>query len=259
MSEVITKIITETLASGIEPLQRSYKGVYDGYDDRPVAYLTETAVFTTETGVLTGYEDAINENDTGRRWSLSNITAACRAIERLAEGDKHPAFLTAAVTKSFLEGDVAKDLADLEEAGIRGDGICLLVNEKDLAADSRAADGVAEARSFGYKTAIYGYSGTQSLLSLTATPADYVFLAPEITALAEDHNKPGLFTALTTLLRSLRTEIILCGVKNDDTIRDAIAAECFGVVPDPSYEGEFAFPKENLDIDTILSDEENEI
>ena len=37
MPIAIENIINETLASGVEPLRRLYKGVYDGYDDEPIA------------------------------------------------------------------------------------------------------------------------------------------------------------------------------------------------------------------------------
>ncbi len=256
MSEVVSKIISETLESGVDPLQRNYRGIYDGYDDRPVAYLTETSIFTTATGVITGYEKAIENNETGKKWSISNIAATYRALETLSEKEKKVTFLTAMVTRSFLENDVAECLESLASQGITGENICLIFNEKALANSQKAVEGNAEARRMGYKTAIYGFSWNQSLLSLTTAPVDYIFLAPEVTAFAEDRNKPGVFTALTSLLRSLRTEIVLCGVKNDNVIRDAIAAECFGIIPDETYEGEFDFPKNAVDINTILAEEE---
>ena len=111
MSEAITKIINQTLASGVEPLRRVYHGVFDGYEDLPVAYVTETEVFLTATGVIKNYEDAIEEKEVGRRWSISNIAAAHRALTTIRENGKKANFVTAFVTKSFLEGNVADDLA----------------------------------------------------------------------------------------------------------------------------------------------------
>ena len=33
MAEVLTNIIAETLSSGVEPLNRKYYGIYDGYGE----------------------------------------------------------------------------------------------------------------------------------------------------------------------------------------------------------------------------------
>ena len=237
MSEVVTKIISETLASGVEPLRRRYYGVYDGYDDMPVAYVVETEVFLSATGVITGYEQAIDDRAVGIKWSISNIAAAYRALQRLREKDKKAAFITASVTTSFLESDV----------------------EKSLLSSEKARKGAETLRAMGYGAAIFGFSGAQSLNSVTEAPVDYVFLSSEVTALSGDRDKPGVFTALMSLLRALRCEIVLCGVKNDDVIRDATASECFGVMPDAEYQGEFSFPMNGVEIDTILQGEDDAV
>lgn len=253
VSEVVEKIINETLASGVEPLRRTFSGVYDGYDDAPIAYVSDTEVFLSATGVIKGYQSAIDQREVGVRWSLSNIAAADRAVNAIHEAAKKAVFVTAFVTRSFLEGDVEGALAKLAADGVTGENILLAFPEKTIIASQKAKDGVKTARAMGYKAAIYGFGGEESLSALTAAPVDYVFFSPEMTALSGDRDKPGLFTAITTLLRALRVSIVLCGVKTDDVIRDATAAECFGVMPDETYEGEFNFPKQALSLDEVLA------
>lgn len=258
MSEPIARIISETLASGVEPLRRRYRAIYDGYGDVPTAYFTETEVFTSATGVMTGYEKAVDGTDTGRRLSLSNIRSAAYALERLHEKEKNPAFVTAFVTRSFLTGDVKEDLASLEKEGVNPDGICLAFYEDALVlGKEKAREGISEARSMGYQTAICDFSGEQSVASVSEGNAEYVFFSEKMTALTLDRNKPGVFTALTSLLKALRFRIVLCGVKNDAQMREGTAAECYGVIPDDEYVGEFTFPKGGRDLEEILTEEDD--
>ena len=256
MSEVVANIINDTLASGVEPLRRLYHGIYDGYDDVAIAYVSETEIFLTVTGRLPDYESKIDLRPVGIKWSVSNIVAAYRALQKLREKGKRVRFITAFVTTSFLEGDVESALTDLAAKGITGEGIVLAIREKTILTSVKARKGIEMLRAMGYGAAIYGFSGQESLTGLTEAAVDYVFLTESLTALSGDRDKPGLFTALMTLLRALRCEIVLCGVKNDDVIRDATASECFGVMPSAAYEGEFSFPKAGQDIAEILSTED---
>ena len=224
-------------------------------DDVPTAYVAETEVFLTTTGIIKGYEASIDKRSVGIRWSISNIAAAYRALQELRANDKKAYFITAPVTTSFLEGDAAAELERLAGDGITGDGIVLAIREKTVLTSEKARQSIKDVRSMGYGVAVYGFSGAQSLESITAVPVDYLFLSEELTALSGDRDKPGLFNALMSLLRAMRSEIVLCGVKSDDVIRDATAAECFGVIPSEEYQGEFTFPKGGLTLEQILKGE----
>ena len=256
MSEVVEKIIAETLESGIKPINRKFRGVYDGYGERPIAYLTETEVFTTASGLLNGYESAIENAKIGIKWSIGNVKGAFRALGVLEAADNHPTFLTASVTKSFLKANVHELLAEFEEIDAAKKERIVLTFAESATEDERALKGISEARGAGFKTAIKDFGGNRSLSALNAAPTDYVFFSPEMTALAGDRNKPGVFNAFASLLRSLRTEIILTGVKNDETIRESIATECFGIMPAENYRGEFDFPQGARDLESIKSDGE---
>lgn len=257
MSEVLTDMIEDTLASGVEPLGRKYFGVFDGYGDVPIAYVTTTEVFTTASGVLTDYIDAIDKNEIGKRWSISNIKSAAKSIARLKEKDRHPAFITAEVTSSFICGKVKDDLEKLISSGLCSDNICLAIEEKTLVENKdKAAQGISEARSMGFQTAIIGFDGEQSLSLLFGVGCDYVFLSSDWTALALDKNKPGAFTALIGLLHSLRKDVVLCGVVSDEEMREATASECFGIMPGKEYVGQFSFPMEGRGIAEISKDGE---
>ena len=256
MAEVLTKIITETLSSGVEPLHRKYYGIYDGYGEVPIAYLTETEVFTAASGIVADYRNAIENTEVGRRFSLSCIASAIRAVRGLREVDRQVSFITAEVTGSFLSGNVLKDLDGLLD-DVSGEKICLAFSEKTLTeGGEKVKGGIADARGMGFSTAVYGFNGEESLSALMRVPVNYAFLSPEMTALTCDRNKSGLFTALTGLMRSLRISTVLCGVNNDDAIRDATAAECFGIMPSQDYSGQFGFRKGGADFNDIISDGE---
>ena len=255
MTDTLAKIIAETMSSGVEPLHRKYHGIYDGYGDVPNAYLTETEVFTAVSGIVADYKAAIDANETGKRFSRSCVENAVRALDKLKSGDRRISFITAEVTSSFLTDDVIKNLDGVLEDGEDRSAICLTFTEKAMiSGGDKFAEGVADARGLGFSTAVYDFNGEQSLSALMKMPVDYAFLSPAVSALSRDRNKPGLFTALTGLLRSLRISAILCGVKNDDAIRDAIAAECFGVMPAEDYSGQFVFKKGGRDLNDIFSD-----
>lgn len=242
MSEVVERVVTETLASGVAPLRRVYSGVYDGYGEAPIAYVTETQVFTTETGIITGYVDAIERSEVGIRWSVSNIKNAFRTVAKLVNKDVRPAFVTAPVTESFMKDEVITHLDNIDDYGYDHSSVCLTFSEKAvIEGGSKVAEGIAAARSMGYQTAIADFSGAQSLAAMTEVKVDVLFFAPSLTASIGDRNKPDFFAALIGLVKSLRMEIILTGVDGDDEIREATAAECFGVMPSDNYSGEFSF------------------
>ncbi|MBO4594876.1 MAG: EAL domain-containing protein [Clostridia bacterium] len=255
--EVISNIIAETLSSGIEPLHRKYHGIYDGYGDIPTALFTETEVFTSATGVITGYKGSIDKSEIGRRFSLSSIANAIRVLNELEKHDVRVSFVTAEITSSFLSGDVAKDLGELLNESVKPESVCLVIDEERLKdGGEKVAEGVAEARGMGFPVAVNGFDGEQSLSSLMKVTVDYAFLSPDMTARLKDRNKEGLFTALTGLLRSLRVSTVLCGVKDDELIRDATAAECFGIMPSDDYAGQFNFRKGGGELKEIISDGE---
>ena len=254
MTETIAKIIAETLTSGIEPLHRKYVGIYDGYGDVPTAYLTETEIFTTASGVVKEYRDAIEKNETGKRFSLSCVENAVRALNKLKKKDRRVTFVTAEVTESFLSEGV-KELEKVLEQGVNPSEICLTFSEKALIdGGEKVAEGIADARGMGFLTAISSFNGEESLSALMKVTVDYAFLSPTVTALSSDRNKRGVFTALTGLLNPLRISAVLCGVKDDDTIRSATATECFGVIPSDEYSGQFAYKKGGRELQDILSD-----
>lgn len=256
MAEVLTKIITETLSSGVEPLHRKYYGVYDGYGEVPIAYFTETEVFTSVSGIVADYKSAIENTETGRRFSLSCIASAIRAVRELRERDRQISFITAEVTGSFLRGNVLKDLDGIL-GDVSGEKICLAFSEKALIeGGEKVAEGIADARGMGFSAAVYGFNGEESLSALMRVPVNYAFLSPEMTVKTRNRDKSGLFTALTGLMRSLRISTVLCGVDGDDAIRDATATECFGIMPSDGYTGQFNFRKGGADINDILSDGE---
>ena len=255
MTESLSKIIAETLSSGIEPLHRTYLGIYDGYGDVPVAYLTETEVFTSVSGVVADYKKAIDGNEVGKRFSLSCISNAVRTLERLNEKDRQVSFITADVMSSFLRGNVASDIKSVVKDDTDLSKVCLMTDEDILVrGGEKAADGIADLRGMGFSVAVRSFNGEQSLSALMKIPVNYVFLSPEMTALSRSRNKSGLFTALTGLLRSLRIDAVLCGVEDDDAIRDATAAECFGIMPSNGYAGQFKFRKGAAALNEILSD-----
>ena len=254
MTEDYKRVISETLASGVEPISRKYSGVYDGYGEEPIAYFTETEIFTAASGIVSGYRAAIDDNEIGVRFSLSGISSAYEANVRLNESDKRVYFITADITKSFLTGDTAKLLDGLVKRGVNGDGICRTFTEKAITDGKDAAiNGNADARGMGFKTAINAFGGELPLSVLMRTPVDYLFLSPQFTATLRWRDTKGAFTAFTGLLGALRIRAVLCGVKDDDAIRDATAAECFGIVPAADYKGQFSYSERGKDLKDILS------
>lgn len=258
MTDTLSKIIAETLSSGVEPIGRKYFGIYDGYGDVPIAYFTKAEVFTALSGIVRDYEKAIDKNEVGKRFSLSCIENAVRALTELKKKDKPVSFISASVTTSFMSGDVLKDLETVSMGEIERSNVCLTFTEKAMTdGGDDFIKGVADARGMGFSTAVCDFNGEQSLSLLMDSPVDYVFLSPEFTSLSENRNKHGVFTSFTGLMRSLRISAILCGVKTDDVIREATASECFGIMPSVDYSGQFSFRKGGRELKDILSDGES--
>ena len=81
--ELFDRIVTETVQSGIEPFQLTFTGIHDCYTGMPVAYRTETDVFCSATGKLSGsYVQKIDLTETGK-----DLMPALTAL--IAWGKKH--------------------------------------------------------------------------------------------------------------------------------------------------------------------------
>ena len=261
--ELFDRIVTETVQSGIEPFQLTFTGIHDCYTGAPVAYRTETDVFCSATGKLSGgYVKKIDLTETGKDFSLRNLIKAIRCVKELEERKRKTAWISVRGTTSFL---TQNDLYSVVSAAIEKENfsstekICVELNQNIFSADRDSVrKGIADLKVAGFKTMISGFAAdgfpTSSLLDI---PLDIAVFAPEITALALDRNKPGVLASLIRFVRSMDVQVVGEGAADDDVIRELNKAECFGFIPAPDYYGKFDIEKGKRPFSSVLEDRED--
>ena len=76
--ELFDRLVKETVSSGIEPVTLNFTGIYDCYSARPVAYGTETEMFSSVNGKIKNIADKTDKTETGKNFSVHNIRKADR-------------------------------------------------------------------------------------------------------------------------------------------------------------------------------------
>ena len=260
--ELFDRIVTETVQSGIEPFQLTFTGIHDCYTGMPVAYRSETDIFCSATGKLSGnYVQKIDLTETGKEFSLRNIIKAMRCVKELSDRKRKTAWISVQATTSFL---TQNDLYSVVNAAIEKENfsqpekICVELSKNIFSADRDSVrKGIADLKVLGFKTMISGFAAdgfpTSALLDI---PIDIAVFAPEITDLALDRNKPGVLASLIRFVRSMDVQVVGEGAKDDDIIRELSKAECFGFIPAPSYYGKFDPEKGKRPFTSVLEDKE---
>ena len=254
--------VKETVSSGIEPVTLKYISVRDCYSARPVAYRTETELFSTASGMIAEAAGRIDGSKEVKDFCLHNMAKAIRAIRAFGKSNRKIEWISVQGTTAFLIQDdlysAVKSLFD-EYDFQDGNKICVEFTKSILEADrERVLKGIADLKVLGVKTLISGFAAdgfpTSSLLDVAV---DAVVLAPEITALALDRNKPGVLSSLIRFIRSMDVAIIADGANTDDEIRELNKAECFGFIPSKSYSGRFDITADKLDFASALVEKED--
>ncbi|MBO4572635.1 MAG: EAL domain-containing protein [Clostridia bacterium] len=256
------RIVNETAESGIAPLELKFTAIHDCYNSRPLAYRTETELFCSAIGKMNDFIEKIDSNVTGKEFSYRNIIRSIDAIRAMEQAGRKINYVSISATTSFLTQEslyeVLKDLFD-RESFTKTDKICLEFTKNVLSSDREAVrKGLADLKVLGVKTMISGFASdgfpTSALLDVAV---DSVILAPEITALSLDRNKPGVLSSLIRFIKSMDVAVIAEGVRNDDELRELNKAECFGFIPADDYSGRFVFPAKKRDLTSALSDKED--
>lgn len=263
MMQFFDRIVSETVQSGVEPLQLTFTGIHDCYTGATVAYLTDTDVFCSATGTISDcYIEKIDLTETGKDFSLRNLIKAMRCVKELTEKKKKADWISVHATTSFL---TQNDLYSVVKAAVEKENfsqpekICVELSDNVFSADRESVrKGIADLKVLGFKTLISGFAAdgfpTSSLLDISF---DVVVLAPEITALATDRNKPGVLDSLIRFARSMDVQVVGKDALDDDTIRELNKAECFGFIPASSYYGKFDPEKGKRPFDKVLEEQED--
>lgn len=259
--ELFDRLVKETVSSGIEPVTLNFTGIYDCYSARPVAYRTETEMFSSVNGKIKNIADKTDKTETGKNFSIHNVRKAIRCIKAMTAAERRFSWISVTGTTAFLTQDDLYSVADgifKEENFTETGKLCIEFSKNILNADrDKVLKGLADLKVLGIKTVISGVAAdgfpTSALLDVAV---DHVILTPEITALALDRNKPGVLSSLIRFLRSMDVSVIAEGVSDDDTLRELNKAECFGFIPSKNYSGRFPVIKGSQDFASALCEKE---
>ena len=251
-------MIDETVSSGIAPISVSFTKVYDGYSERPNAYIGETQLFTSDSGVIDSTAlEALDNSPLGFEVFKSALKKVMRVWVDTRENETPPAYLVvkAPIGLLFQDGlyDTLKAICEEEDLK-EPEKICFKFTQKILADDrDKIKAGLRDVKAAGFLVGISGFGGEDfPATALFDVKADIVFLTPEMTARLTDRADSGAAMNLLVFVRSMGVETIAEGVKDDDTNRQLQKAEALGMIPDKAYEGEFNFNFDKATADEIV-------
>ncbi len=236
--------VMKSLDAGVLPLVLRYCQINSCDTRLPVAYRTETVVRSTALGYLTlrEYRHACETTDVGFRMAEWNVVEAMRHITRFVESGRDVQWISVRCPSAMVEQvDFYKWMKRLikEHHFQYPTKLCLefetsLLNQKTAAA--RLA--VLDMKLLGVKTMLVGCGSADCPMSrLVDIPVDMVMLAPSVTKWTGSRNKPQLVPTLISYLKSMRAEVYVAGVLNDDQILLLNRFECMGYMSASSYEG----------------------
>ncbi len=260
--ELFDRLVNETVSSGIEPVTLNFTGIYDCYSARPVAYRTETEMFSSVSGKIKEAAEKVDKTETGKNFTAHNIVKAIRCIKAMVAEKRRISWISVSATTAFLTQDdlySALDNIFKAENFTENDKLCLEFSKSILTAErEKVLKGLADLKVLGVKTVISGVAAddfpTSALLDVAV---DTVILTPAITGLALDRNKPGVLASLIRFLRSMDVSVIAEGVTGDDELRELNKAECFGFVPSENDSGRLTVIKGTHDFASALCEKED--
>ena len=261
--ELFDRIVSETVSSEIEPVAFKFTGIYDCYSAKPLAYRTETELFSSLYGKITDFSEKIDASETGRNLTLYAIRKAIRYLKKFKAAERKIEWISVTGTTAFLFDEdlygTLKALFDKENFS-ETDKICIEFTKNIFTLDrQKVLKGLADLKVIGIKTVISGFAADGFPVSaLLDVSVDAVILSPEITALALDRNKPDVLSSLVRFVKSMNANVIAEGAATDDEIRELNKMECFGFIPSKDYSGRFTFKAEKRDFASALEDKENE-
>lgn len=263
--DLFDKLVEETLSSGIEPLQLSFTRIYNLHTGYPIAYRTDTTLFSTVCGELSqkDYAAEIEGTTIGTNLTLKNIKKAIKCIKKFKENDRKVLWISVKSTASFLtDNDVHATLTKVfaEMKFDEADKLCLEFDRAICFADrEKVQKGIADLKVLGVRSMIGDFDQNNfPMTALTTLPVDIVVLSPEITAIGQDRNKVGVLPALIRFVRSMNISVVAAGIETDDQIREMNKAECIGFIADENYRGKFELVKEKNDFLSVLNDKEED-
>ncbi len=251
------ELVRDAVASDVPPVELCYRAVYGCSSGLPVAYRTFPVINSLVAGRLTPseYAFAASRSETGIRLAYLSIRKALRHLHRFDRAGREPRFLAVSCPVSLL---CREDLYDrvkrllAEEKTENPSRLCLEFSQAILSETSpQVRKSVLDLKLLHVRTLMRGAAAGDCPTSrLSEIPVDAVLLAPEITALTNDRNKPQLVPSLVQYLKSMYTEVLAEGVVDDEQIRSLSRLDCAGYTPAASYCGS------NPHTDALLSPEE---
>lgn len=251
----VSELVRRTVATGIPPLELTYRAVRDCRTDLPVAYRTEIAVNSVELGRLmqSDFSRISDSHELGIRVSEWGIGAALREREQFRSAGRHPRWISVSCPAAYAElpdlYNRLKGLLGNYNKGAGGVGICLEFPDSLLLSQADVRTSILDLKLLGvHSLLVCNSADTCPFFKLVDVPFDTVLLTPRMTRLVNDRNKPGVLSSLVQYLHSMHVGVIADGVEGSEEMRAFARMECEGCVP----AGEPVLPPE----DAVLQKED---
>ena len=234
----VSEMVTQTVATGVTPIELGFKAVRNCRTGNPVGYRAELAVNSVALGHISEseYSKVSDSLEIGLRLTDRAIEKALTATERFARAKRHPAWISVRCPIEYAEAPdfyerVKKLLGDKDRKGHAA--LCLEFSDKLLSSGADVGRAMLDLKLLGVKSMIVCEDAdTTPFFKLVEIPADYILLTAKMTAMVSDRNKPAVLAALTQYLQSVGVGVIATGARNTEEVRTYARLEYVGYVPD---------------------------
>lgn len=257
--EKLNMCVNYTIQSGVQPIEVLLQPIYDCYGAEAIAYKALVRVNSIVSGVLMP-DDYINgtaDEELLNQLTFRAIRKVAQAKARLESANVKFRRLYVRCPSSFI---YAQDLyANLKlllaEQGVTDTKICLEFDAPVMETESaKLQQCFSDIRAAGLKVAVNGYGGQGfSIEKLLRACPDHLFADETLAQLAVDREKRTALPPLINFAKSLGSDVIACGIRSDEQLREFRSRDCYGFIPNRHYKGAFTVESEGKTVHEILT------
>lgn len=228
----ISDLVAQTIATGVPPLELSYRTIRDCRTQNPFAYRTMVVVNSVELGTITqnDYSKIADSDDILIRVSEWAIQTALRQREAFIETGRRIKWISVYCPVSFA---LLPDLYERVKALLGGKKdtkpikLCLEFPDSILLNQSDISKAILDLKLLGVHTMVAcNDENTCAFFKLAEAPFDTVILSNNMTKHIDNRNKPNLLPSLISYLLSIDVSIIADDLQTTEHIRLFSRYEC---------------------------------
>lgn len=234
-AKVFNEYVSQSIDSGVKPLELRFFPIIDFEQGFPLAYRTEMLIHSIILGEMPEktYTYVSDYRECGEELFKRTILHIIRASEKFNKKNRNVQFFTMRCPAELIGRiDFYKTLREIlkENKTFNPEKLCLEFPASILSKnEEQARTAILDIKALKIKTSIIGCGEKEFPLSkmVEVTP-DMVVIDPSATILAGDRNKPGLLSSMVAYIKSMGIEAIAEGEENSRKLMRG--TECIGFI-----------------------------